>query len=132
VGKIRCSPIFWTQAEGLQVVECAAAEVLGVGEEQRRVVPVDHQSRDRPRLRVVVDIVHARQLRHQALDGVVRAAYPEQRLGDRQAHGRSSGLRHNHRTARARTDRAPGRWQDFPPCPRSVEGRDAADNRCDA
>ena len=68
--------------------EGAAAEVLGVGEEQRRVVPVDDQSRDRLRLRVVVDVVHARQPRHQALDSVVRAAHPEQQLGDRQAHRR--------------------------------------------
>ena len=36
-----------------------AAEVLRVGEEQRRVVPVHHQSRYQFRLRVIVHVMHA-------------------------------------------------------------------------
>ena len=84
--------------------EGAAAEVLGVGEEQRRVVAVDHQPRHGARPRVVVDVVHAGQARHEAQDRVVRPGDAGQHLGDGQARpraGRRTGCRRRaHRRAR--------------------------------
>ena len=65
--------------------ERRAAEVLGVGEAQRRVVAVDDQAGDGLRVRVVVDVVHAGDARHVPEDGVVRAGHPAQQIDDRQA-----------------------------------------------
>ena len=67
--------------------EGTQAEVLGVGEEQRRVVAVDHQPRHDPRRRVVVDVVHARHAGHDPEHGVVRARDPAQQVEHRQGDG---------------------------------------------
>jgi hypothetical protein len=57
------------------------AEVAGVREVQRRVVPVHEQPGGHRRVRVVVDVVHAGNPFDVALDRVVRPGDPAQRLG---------------------------------------------------
>jgi len=63
----------------------ATVEVLRVGEEQRRVVPVDHESRHRCRLWIVVDVVHPGQSRYEAQHAVVRPGDAAQHVRDGQA-----------------------------------------------
>ncbi len=81
----------------------APAEVLGVGEEQRRVVAVDHQPGHQRRVRVVVDVVHA---------GQVRARSPRSRraAGPPGAAGRAPRARSRPARPGARRRPAPRRW----------------------
>ena len=74
--------------------EGPAREVLGVGEEQRRVVAVDEQPRHRRGVGVVVDVVHPGQAGHVAQDGVVRPGHPAQQVEDREADGDEHPVEH--------------------------------------
>ena len=74
--------------------EGPAGEVLGVGEEQRRVVAVDEQAGHLGGVGVVVDVVHPGQSRHVALDGVVRPGHPAQQVEHRDADRDQHALEH--------------------------------------
>ena len=64
----------------------AGEEVLGVGEEQRRVVAVDDQARARvPRRRVVVDVVHAGDAGHDTRGSRRAGGRPGAAVDERQA-----------------------------------------------
>jgi len=64
-----------------------AAEVLGVGEEQRRIIAVDNEARNRARVGVVVNVMHPGETGHLAEDRVVWPGYPDQQFDHGDAHG---------------------------------------------
>ena len=64
-----------------------APEVLGVGEEERRVVAVNDQARDGARAGIVVDVVHPGQPGHLAEYRVVRPGHADQQFGDGEPDG---------------------------------------------
>ncbi len=99
-----------------------AAEVLGVGEEQRGVVAVHHQAGNGAGLRVVVDVVHAGQTGYQSLDRVVRSRHPAQQFGHRQRHGHQHAVQDVQREDAGRTG---DRQHQFP----SAEGGQPAETR---
>jgi len=82
------------RGRGVDGGQRAGAEVLGVGEEQGRVVAVDHETGNQPRTRVVVDVVHPGDAGHVAEDGVVRPGDPAQQVGDRQTDRDQDAVEH--------------------------------------
>ena len=69
-------------------------EVVGVGEEERRVVAVDDEAGHLLGVGVVVDVVHAGDVRHVAEDAVVRAGDAAQQVEHRQRDGRPDAGEH--------------------------------------
>ena len=78
------------------------AEVLGVCEEQRRVVAIHHQTRHRVGGRVVVEIMHARDSGDESLYRVVRSGHPAQQVEDRQHDGHQHAVEHTEQQYRRR------------------------------
>ena len=75
-------------------VQCAHQEVGGVGEEQGRVVSVDHEPGHLHRLGVVVDVVHAGDAGDVAEDAVVGLDDPAQQVEHRQRDRRTDAAQH--------------------------------------
>ena len=96
-------------APGRRPPSARLGEVVGVGEEERRVVAVDDEAGHLRGLRVVVDVVHAGDVRHVAEDAVVRVDDAPQQVEHRQRDGRPRCRGARRRRARRRSSRAPAR-----------------------
>ncbi len=62
-----------------------AAGILGIDEDQRRVVAVDDKTGDKPCVGVVVDVMHAGDAGYVAEDAVVGTSDPAQQVENREA-----------------------------------------------
>ena len=75
-------------------------KILGVGEEQRRVVAVDQQPGLQSGVRIILDIVHARHSGNEAQHAVVRASHPAQQIKYRQSDRGQNAVKHPERQHR--------------------------------
>ncbi|CNV43410.1 Uncharacterised protein [Mycobacterium tuberculosis] len=75
--------------------QCSPAEVFGIGEAQRRVIAIHHQPGHALGLRIVIDVVHAGNARHEPENAVMRMCDPTKQFEDGQGNRGEDSIEHS-------------------------------------